>query len=174
MRGNYLSILKLQRLHRWSLRTDRKFHPTLYWACDYLSRLGLKLNHFSKRGHWAYYSSQLGFKLIHVNKSGPMGIKLIKGPRYHRLKKCCCSNKVDCDHHLTQAHCKIFYFTTNVNSHQDRNYTKPGELCLISLILEFFCRCWSCRFQTKLLQPSKIRTSSIICKDRNTRVKMRK
>ena len=25
---------------------------TLYWACDYLSMLGLKLNHVSKRGPW--------------------------------------------------------------------------------------------------------------------------
>ena len=28
-----------------------KSHPTLYCACDYLSMLGLKLNHVSKRGH---------------------------------------------------------------------------------------------------------------------------
>ena len=27
-----------------------KFHPTLYWACGYLSMLGLKLIHVSKRG----------------------------------------------------------------------------------------------------------------------------
>ena len=25
---------------------------TLHWACDYLSMLGLKLMHISKRGHW--------------------------------------------------------------------------------------------------------------------------
>ena len=29
---------------------DTLFHSTLYWACDYLSILGLKLNHVSKRG----------------------------------------------------------------------------------------------------------------------------
>ena len=27
---------------------------TLYWECDYLSMLGLKLNHVSKRGPWRY------------------------------------------------------------------------------------------------------------------------
>ena len=39
---------KLQRFNRWSLGMDKWFHPTLYWACDYLSMLGLKLNHVSK------------------------------------------------------------------------------------------------------------------------------
>ena len=28
---------------------DKKFHPTLYWACEYLSMSWLKLNHYSKR-----------------------------------------------------------------------------------------------------------------------------
>ena len=51
MGWNYLSIPKLQRLYRLSLGMDKYFHPTLYWACDYLSMLGLKLNHVSKRGH---------------------------------------------------------------------------------------------------------------------------
>ena len=27
-------------------------HPTLNWACNYLSMLGLKLNHVNKRGRW--------------------------------------------------------------------------------------------------------------------------
>ena len=27
-------------------------HPTLFWACNYLSMLGLSLNHVSKRGSW--------------------------------------------------------------------------------------------------------------------------
>ena len=51
MRWNYLSIPKLQRLHRWSLGMDKLFHPILYNGCDYISMLGLKLNHVSKRGH---------------------------------------------------------------------------------------------------------------------------
>ena len=30
--------------------TVQPFHPTLYWACDYLSMVGLKSTHVSKRG----------------------------------------------------------------------------------------------------------------------------
>ena len=48
MGWNYLSILKLQRLHRWSLGMDKLFHPALYWACNYLSVIGLKLIHIIK------------------------------------------------------------------------------------------------------------------------------
>ena len=51
MGWNYLSIPKLQRLHRWSLGMDKLFHPTHYNGCNYLSMLGLKSNHVSKRGH---------------------------------------------------------------------------------------------------------------------------
>ena len=46
---NDLSIPELQRLYHWSLKMDKYFHPTLYWACDYLYMLGLELNHVSKR-----------------------------------------------------------------------------------------------------------------------------
>ena len=35
--------------NRWSLGTDKSFHHTLHWAYDYLSILGLKLNHVSKK-----------------------------------------------------------------------------------------------------------------------------
>ena len=52
MRWNYLFFSKLQRLHCWSLGMDKKFHLTLYNGCNYLSMLGLKLNHISKRGPW--------------------------------------------------------------------------------------------------------------------------
>ena len=31
------------------LGMDTYFHPTLYWACEYLSILVLKLSHISKR-----------------------------------------------------------------------------------------------------------------------------
>ena len=31
---------------------DKLFHPVLYNGCNYLSMLGLKLIHVSKRGHW--------------------------------------------------------------------------------------------------------------------------
>ena len=47
---NYLSIPKLQRCNRWSLGTDKLFHPILSRAYDYESMLGLKLNHVSKIG----------------------------------------------------------------------------------------------------------------------------
>ena len=50
MGWNYLSVPKLQRLHRWSLGMDKLFHPTLYNGCDYLSMLGLRLNHVGKSG----------------------------------------------------------------------------------------------------------------------------
>ena len=52
MGWNCLSIPKRQRCNRWSLGMDKEFHPTLHWACDYLSTLGLKLNHVIKRGLW--------------------------------------------------------------------------------------------------------------------------
>ena len=39
----------LQRLHRWSSEMENKFHPTLYNGCNYLSMLGLKMIHVSKR-----------------------------------------------------------------------------------------------------------------------------
>ena len=45
---NYLSIPKLQRLHRWSLQIDEYFYPTTYGAGDYLSIFGLMLFHISK------------------------------------------------------------------------------------------------------------------------------
>ena len=49
---NYLSIPKLQRLHRWCLGMDKLLHPTLYNGGTSLSMLGLKLNNVSKRGYW--------------------------------------------------------------------------------------------------------------------------
>ena len=51
MGWNYLSIPKLERLHRWSLGMDKWFYPTLFWACNYFSLLGLKLIHVSTRDH---------------------------------------------------------------------------------------------------------------------------
>ena len=34
------------------LGMDKQFHPTVYDGCNYLSMLGLKLNHVSEGGHW--------------------------------------------------------------------------------------------------------------------------
>ena len=56
MGWNYLSIPKLQRLHRWSLGMDKQFHPIFYNGCNYLSMLGLKLNHASKSGQWMIWN----------------------------------------------------------------------------------------------------------------------
>ena len=49
---NYLSILKIHRLHHWSLGMDKRFHLAHYNRCNHLSMLGLKFNHVSKRGQW--------------------------------------------------------------------------------------------------------------------------
>ena len=52
MGWNYLVIPKLQRFHRWGLGMDKQFHSTPYNSFDYLSLLGLKFIHVSKRGPW--------------------------------------------------------------------------------------------------------------------------
>ena len=57
MGWNYLSIPKLQRCNRWSLGMDKVFHLTLYWTYDYLSMLGFKLNHVSKRDPRGYINT---------------------------------------------------------------------------------------------------------------------
>ena len=51
MGWNYLSIPILQQCNRWSLGMDKQFYPRLYNGCNYLSMLGLKLNHVSKSGY---------------------------------------------------------------------------------------------------------------------------
>ena len=58
---NYLSIPKLNfnGCNRWSLGMDKCFHPTVYNGCDYLSMLGLKLNHVSKRAPCSMASNYL-------------------------------------------------------------------------------------------------------------------
>ena len=53
MGWNNLSIPKPQRCNCCSLEMNKLFHPTLYQAWTYLSMLGLKLKHVSKRGHWS-------------------------------------------------------------------------------------------------------------------------
>ena len=49
---NYLSIPKLQRLHRWCLGMDKWFHNTRYYECDQFSMLRFKFIHVSKKGPW--------------------------------------------------------------------------------------------------------------------------
>ena len=40
--------------NRWSLAMGKLFHPTLYWACDYLSMRGLELIHLVKESQWPF------------------------------------------------------------------------------------------------------------------------
>ena len=74
---NYLFIPKHQRCNRWSLGMNKYFYPTLHWAYDYLSMLGLKLIHVSLQGfigmasfdvrvsiHWAVRHFITGFREI--------------------------------------------------------------------------------------------------------------
>ena len=63
MRWNHLSISKLQRLHRWNLRMDKYYNPTHYNGCNYLTILGLKLIHVSKRASW-----RCNFKMTLLNQ----------------------------------------------------------------------------------------------------------
>ena len=58
MGWNYLSIPKLQRCTRWSLGMDKRISSHTLLACDYLSMLGLKLNHVSNRGCFKHNDSQ--------------------------------------------------------------------------------------------------------------------
>ena len=44
-----LSIPRLQQLSCWSLQMDKWFHVMIYWAFDYLSRVGFNLMHINKR-----------------------------------------------------------------------------------------------------------------------------
>ena len=52
--SNYLSIPNLKYCNSWSLGMNNLFHPTLYWACDYLTTLGLNLTHGCKIGPGSY------------------------------------------------------------------------------------------------------------------------
>ena len=49
----------LSNFRHWSVGIDKWFHYTIYWACDYLSMLGLKFIHVSKRGYWFLYLSKV-------------------------------------------------------------------------------------------------------------------
>ena len=45
---------------RWSIGMQKYFHPTLYWRCDYLSMLRLKLIHVSKKGPMLAITMKIG------------------------------------------------------------------------------------------------------------------
>ena len=56
MSGMKLLIHSLmQRCNRLSWGMDKWFDPILYNGCNYLSMLGLKLDHVSKRGPWCAF-----------------------------------------------------------------------------------------------------------------------
>ena len=53
---------------------DKSFHPTLYWACDYLPMLGLKAIRFSKRsrnGHFGCFTGKRGSFIISLSPPPP-------------------------------------------------------------------------------------------------------
>ena len=64
MGWNYLSIPKLQQLHRWSLGMDKLFHPALHNGCNYISMLGLKFIHVGKWNSWGLVKK---FHVLWVN-----------------------------------------------------------------------------------------------------------
>ena len=58
---------------------DKWFDPTLYWACDYLSMLGLKLTHVSKRGYWAQLGVVWRLKCLEkISKSPTTGTPIAR------------------------------------------------------------------------------------------------
>ena len=64
MGQKYLVMLKLKRLHRWSLGMNKYFQLTLYGACDYLSTLGLTLIHVSKRAPKLYTDKVWSIRVV--------------------------------------------------------------------------------------------------------------
>ena len=48
---------------------DKWFHPTHHNGCNYLSLLGLKLIHVSKRGPWRHHVSQVATGFVRVRNS---------------------------------------------------------------------------------------------------------
>ena len=68
MEWKCISIPKFQRHSRGSLGTDKHFHPTFYWACDYLSMQGLKLTHLSQRSSTSCDLAASRFDQFHLGK----------------------------------------------------------------------------------------------------------
>ena len=124
MGWNYLSIPKLQRCNCWSLGMDKLFHTTLYWACDYLSILGYKLNHVSKRGYW----------YLHDTKPSPesMLVYSVKFP-----SKCNDLHSQKCDSELLSTKWRPFSLSLNVLNCQAETTDKAireGSWCLVGQV----------------------------------------
>ena len=101
MGRNYLSIPKLQRLHRWSLGTDRQFHPTLYNGCNYLSRPGLNI--------------------IHVSKIGPRG-------QYYK-EECSVPTPSECQAMIMQSNTDFIFPRTNITLNFKTRIHHLGNIC---------------------------------------------
>ena len=73
MGWHYLSIPKLQRCNRWSLRMDKSFYLILNWACHNLSMLGVKLIQISKRqpDHPIYIALHLKVVALDIDQTKP-------------------------------------------------------------------------------------------------------
>ena len=46
---------------------DKSFHPTLYTGCNYLSTMGPKLMHISKRGNWWSNPQDITLVVLTIN-----------------------------------------------------------------------------------------------------------
>ena len=68
MRWNYISIPRFRPCSRSSSGKYKEFHHTLYWARDYFSLSGSKLNTVSKRGHWTQRTKFTWIHLWHPGK----------------------------------------------------------------------------------------------------------
>ena len=80
MGWNYLSIPKLQWIHRWGLEMDTSFHPVRYDWCNYLAILGwLNLHHVSKTCSWsvAVIPGVLGVAAVVVSSASVVGFTVV-------------------------------------------------------------------------------------------------
>ena len=103
----YLNMysLKLKRLCRWSLVMDKHLHPTIYNGYDYLSTLGLKLIHVSKKDpSFVVIHSIIIWIIKSYNKMSQM--KNIQIVSYHHVVELYLQN-----HYLLKSKC--FYKTSN-------------------------------------------------------------
>ena len=94
MGWNYLSPLKLQPLHGWSLGMDKLFHSTFFLAINYFSMMGLKLIQFSKKGHrelskFDYTSTLDSHRFLNITKSTDRKIFNISSTKSENSSDCC-------------------------------------------------------------------------------------
>ena len=84
MGWTYLSIAKLQRCNRWSFGMDKWINPTLYWACAYISMLGLKSIHVSKRApEWSEWSLGRVWWKVSEESRNPITNKILNPMTLH-------------------------------------------------------------------------------------------